>query len=150
MALPDIIRGTYFSLMLGDGATPTEVFTALCGVTTRTFSADANTNDTYIRDCALPEDVPIRRLIVTGKKWSLTGSGTLNRADLARIQAAHGVTKNWRYVFTEPTDDEVFQGYYHGAGILTSIKITGGDDAYATIDLTIESDGQWDWTTVTP
>jgi hypothetical protein len=37
MAQPDIIRGTYFSLMLGDGAGP-ETFTALCGITTRDFT----------------------------------------------------------------------------------------------------------------
>src|SRR5687767_12424786 len=106
MAQPDIIRGTYFSLMLGDGAGP-EVFEALCGVTTRNFTQQANTNDVFTRDCAAPEDQPIRRLIVTGKQWSLSGEGTLNRANLADLQAAWGVTRNWRYLFTEPADDEV-------------------------------------------
>lgn len=149
MAQPDIIRGTYFSLMLGDGAGP-EVFTALCGITTRSFTAGTNTSDVYTRDCANPEDTPIRRLIVTGRQWSLNGSGQLNRANLADIQDAHGVTKNWRFVYTEPTGDEVYQGYYAGPGILTSMEITGGDENFAEISLTIESDGQWDWTTVTP
>lgn len=147
MAQPDIIRGTYFSLMLGDGGSP-ETFTALCGITTRSFTPQANTNDQFTRDCAVPEDVPIRRLIVTGKQWSLSGDGVLNRANLADLQAAFAVTRNWRYLFTEPADDLVFQGYYFGPGILTSMPITGGDEAFATISLTIESDGLWDWVTV--
>lgn len=147
MAQPDIIRGTYFSLMLGDGQA-TETFAALCGITTRNFTQQANTNDQFTRDCAAPEDVPIRRLIVTGKQWSLSGEGVLNRANLATIQAAWGVTSNWRYLFTEPADDLVFQGYYAGPGILTNIQINAGDDTFANLSLTIESDGQWDWTTV--
>jgi hypothetical protein len=141
------IRGTSFVLALGDGGGP-ETFAALCGVTTRDFTAQTNTNDVFTRDCADPEDVPIRRLIATGKQWSLSGEGQLNRANLEDIQAALATTKNWRYYFTEPTDDEVFQGYYQGPGMLTQLKITATDDNFATISLTIESDGEWAWTTV--
>src|SRR5689334_7431613 len=146
MAQPDIIRGTYFALMLGDGGGP-ETFTALCGITTRDFTHGHNTSDKFTRDCADPENVPVRRLIVTGEQWDLTGSGTLNRAQLATIQDADdGQTHNWRYVFTEPADDLVYQGYYQGPAIITSLKITGGDDDFATIDITLASDGQWNWT----
>lgn len=147
MAQPDIIRGTYFSLMLGDGGGP-ETFAALCGVTTRNFNQQANTNDQFTRDCADPEDVPIRRLIVTGKQWDLSGEGTLNRANLADIQAAFGITRNWRYLFTEPANDLVYQGYFAGPGILTSLQINSEDSSFATISLTIASDGEWTWTTV--
>lgn len=148
MAQPDIIRGTYFSLMLGDGGGP-ETFAALCGITTRDLTHTHNTSDQFTRDCADPENVPVRRLIVTGEQWTLTGSGTLNRSDLADLQAADdGQAHNWRFLFTEPATDLVYQGYYSGPGIITSFKITGGDDNFATVDITIESDGEWDWTTV--
>lgn len=147
MAQPDILRGTYFSLMLGDGGSP-ETFDALCGVITRNFTQQANTTDVFTRDCADPEDQPIRRLIVTGKQWSLSGTGTLNRANLADIQAAFGLTKNWRYVFTEPADDLVYQGYFAGPAVLTNLQITAEDTNFATISLTIESDGEWTWTEV--
>lgn len=149
MAQPDIIRGTYFSLMMGDGAA-TEVFTALCGISTRNFTAQANTNDQFTRDCADPEDVPIRRAIVTGKQWDLTGEGVLNRADLARLNAALAITKNYRFLFTEPTDDEVYQGYYAGPAILSSLQITGEDESFATVSITLVSDGEWEFTEVTP
>lgn len=149
MAQPDIIRGTYFSLMLGDGATPTETFAALCGITTRSFTSTTNTQDQFTRDCADPENVPIRQLIATGKQWSLSGEGVLNRSNLEDIQAADdGNPHNWRFLFTEPADDLVFQGYYEGAGIITNLTITGGDENFATISIQIESHGQWDWTTV--
>jgi hypothetical protein len=148
MAQPDIIRGTYFVLGAGDGGSP-ETFAALCGITTRNFTHQHNTSDQYTRDCADPENVPVRRLIVTGEQWSLSGNGMLNRANLATIQALDdGQTHNFRYYFTEPSGDEVYQGYYEGPAIITSLAITGDDGAYATLALSIESDGEWTWTTV--
>lgn len=142
MAQPDIIRGTYFSVLLGDGGSP-ETFVPLCGMTARTFTKQANTNDQVTRDCAAPEDVPIRRLIVTSKQWSLSANGVLNRSQLAIINAAWGETRNYRFNFTEPAADLIYQGYEGGPAILTNITETGGDDAYATISVQIESDGQW-------
>lgn len=148
MAQPDIIRGTYFVLGAGDGGSP-ETFTALCGITTRNFTHGHNTSDQYTRDCAAPEDVPVRRLIVTGEMWSLTGSGTLNRATLPTIQALDdGQTHDFRFWFTEPSGDLVHQGYWQGPAIITSFQITGDDTAYASISLTIESDGLWTFTAV--
>jgi hypothetical protein len=101
MAQPDIIRGTYFAMGVGDGASP-ETFPALCGITTRKFT----------------------------------------------MQGAFGVTKNWRFWYTEPAADLVYQGYWEGPAILTQIEETGGDDAFATISVQIESDGEWTWTEV--
>jgi predicted secreted protein len=150
MAQPKIIRGTYFVLAVGDGASPTETFTALCGITTRTLNAQANTADQFTRDCADPEDTPVRNLIVTGRQWSLSGEGSLNRAQLEDLLELHANPQNYRFYYTEPSDDEIFQGYWGGRGILTNYTITGGDENFATISVQIESDGEWTFTEVTP
>lgn len=146
MAQPDIIKGTYFVLAMGDGATPTEVFTALCGIKTRSFVDQINTSDVFTRDCADPENRPIRRLNPTGQQWSITGDGDLNRDNLDIIIAAHGVTKNYRFYYTEPADDEVFRGYWEGPAMIISRTINGNDEEFASIALQIESDGEWVWT----
>lgn len=150
MAQPDILKGTFFSLMLGNGATPTEVFTALCGFTTRTFRGQINTNDQFTRDCADPENVPVRRITATGEQWSLSGEGVVNRANLETIEAELGDISNWRFAFTEPADDEIFQGYWAGAFMMTSLEITASDENYATLNITMESDGEVQFTEVTP
>lgn len=150
MAQPKIIRGTYFSLMLGNGADP-EVFTALCGITTRNFTAQTNTNDVFTKDCADPEDLPIRRVIPTGKQWDLTGEGVLNRDNIDTILAADdGQPHNFRFLFTEPATDEVYQGYWGGAGVITNLAIGAGDDEFASLSITIASDSEWVFTEVTP
>lgn len=148
MAQPDIIRGTYFSLMLGDGGSP-ETFAALCGITTRSFTHQHPTSDQMTRDCADPENIPVRNLIVTSENWDLSGNGVINRANLAAIQAAdNGHAHNFRYVYTEPTGDLVYQGYYEGPGIITSLQITAEDATFAQISITIASDGAWAFTAV--
>jgi predicted secreted protein len=146
MAQPDIIRGTYFVLAMGDGGNPTETFLALCGITTRTFTAQINTNDVFTRDCADPEDIPIRRLITTGRQWSLSGEGQLNRDNLDTIIAAQGLTKNYRFYYTEPADDEVFRGYWEGPAKMVNLTVNASDDDFAGISLQFESDGLWEWT----
>lgn len=146
MAQPDIIRGTYFVLAMGDGATPTETFVGLCGISTRTFTYTANTTDQATRDCADPENVPVRNLIVTSEQWSLSGEGSLNRAQLEIMEAAKGQPKNYRFYYTEPADDEVFRGYWQGRFIMNTMTITGADDNFATVSLNFESDGVVTWT----
>lgn len=150
MAQPKIIRGTYFVLALGDGAGP-EVFTALCGITTRNFTSQTNTQDVFTRDCADPENVPIRRIIPTGKQWDLSGEGSLNRENLESLQAADdGQPHNFRFFFTEPADDEVFQGKWDGAFVITNITVNASDDAFATISISMASDSAVAFTEVTP
>lgn len=145
MAQPDIIKGTYFVLAMGNGAEP-EVFTALCGINTRSFVDQINTNDQFTRDCADPENRPVRRIIDSGQQWSLSGEGSLNRADLERIIDAQGVTKNYRFYYTEPASDEVYRGYWEGPAMIVNRTINGNDGEFATISLQIESDGEWVWT----
>ena len=147
MARPDIVRGTYVNILMGDGAEP-EVFTPLCGLTTRTFTDQINTNDTFIRDCADPEEVPMREVIASGRQWDMTGTGRWNRSDAERINAAQGVLKNYRFEIGEPAGDAVYAGYYAGEAMQTNISITGADDDFVTGDLAFASNGEWLWTAV--
>jgi hypothetical protein len=147
MAQPTIVRGTSVDILIGDGATP-EVFSIVCGLTTRNFTEQVNTSDSFVADCADPEDVPIRRLIPTGRQWSLSGEGRYNRAQASVLRAAIGVTKNYRFVISEPSGDAVDAGYYEGPAMLTNRQIGGsaGESGnFASDSLQIESDGEWTW-----
>jgi hypothetical protein len=147
MAQPDIVKGTYFVLAKGDGAV-SETFTPLCGITTKTFRGQVNTNDQFTRDCADPENLPIRRITATGKQWSLTGNGVLNRENIQLIQESLGEIGNYRFLWTEPADDLVFQGFWEGAFMLTNFEEGASDEAYGTIQISLESDGEVEFTEV--
>ncbi|MGT9989222.1 phage tail tube protein, partial [Klebsiella pneumoniae] len=49
--------GRTLLIQIGDGETP-EVFSNLCGLTTRSFNMSANEVDTTITDCVNPENTP--------------------------------------------------------------------------------------------
>lgn len=147
MAQPDIVKGTYIDILMGDGAVP-EVFTPICGLTTRQFTQQGNTNDVFIPDCDDPEDVPVRRLVSTGKQWDLSGDGLYNLANEGDIRGAFMVTKNYRFRIARPAGSIVGTGFYEGPAMLTNIQIGGntGGGEFGTVSLAIASDGEWVWT----
>lgn len=147
MAQPDIVKGTYFDVLIGDGATP-EVFTPICGLTARSFTEQVNTNDVFVPDCADPEDVPIRRLVPTGKQWDLSGEGLYNLAQETVIRDASGVTKNYRFRIARPAGSVVGTGYFAGPAMLTNLQIGGnsGGGEFGTLSVSIASDGEWIYT----
>lgn len=146
MAQPDIVKGTYIDILIGDGDDP-EVFTPLCGLTTRSFTAQVNTNDTFVPDCADPEDVPVRRLVPTGKQWDLSGDGLYNLAQESTIREALGITKNYRFRIARPAGSIVGTGYYEGPAMLTNQQLGGntGGGEFGTLSIAIASDGEWVW-----
>lgn len=154
MALPEIVKGTYVDLLLGNADGPPETFTAVCGLTARSFTSQVNTNDTFVPDCADPEYVPIRRLVPTGRQWDLTGEGLLNLAawrDYGDL-ADSGATANWRFVIARPAAEGITgTGYYGGPAAITNMQLGGttGGGEFASVSLTLASDGEWTWTDAT-
>lgn len=148
MAQPDIVKGTYLDLLLQTAAGPPAVFSPLCGLTTRSFTEQVNTNDTFVPDCDDPEDVPVRRLVPTGKQWDLSGEGLYNLAQEQKIREASGVTKNYRFRIGRPAGSIVGTGFWEGPAMLTNIQIGGntGGGEFGTVSLTIASDGEWVFT----
>lgn len=146
MALPDIVKGTYIDILIGDGAAP-EVFTPICGLTARSFTHQVNTNDVFVPDCADPEDVPTRRLVPTGEQWDLSGDGLANLAQEAIIRGAMGITKNYRFRIGRPVGSTTGTGFYEGPAMLTNLQLGGstGNGEFASVSLTIASDGDWVW-----
>jgi hypothetical protein len=146
MALPEIVKGTYIDILMGDGAEP-EVFTPICGLTTRTFTKQINTNDTFVPDCADPENVPVRRVNPTGKQWDLAGDGLYNLAQADMIDAASdGVTKNYRFRINRPAGSIVGTGYWEGPAMITNVQLGGntGGGEFGSLSLALASDGEWE------
>lgn len=148
MALPSIVRGSYLDVLFGDGESP-EVFTQICGLTTKDFSKQANTSEHFIADCADPEDVADRFLIVTGQQATISGEGRYNRAQRADLEALFGLPNNYRFKMSEPAADNIENGYYGGSFIMTALSFSGGDASdgnYAAVSVTFESTGPVVWT----
>lgn len=66
--------GRTLLIQIGDGETP-EVFSNLCGLTTRSFNMSANEVDTTITDCENPENTPQKTAEPGIKNRTFSGSG---------------------------------------------------------------------------
>lgn len=142
MAYTDKLRSTRVAIMMGDGAEP-EVFSRMCGITTKGFQQTRATSDTVDWDCADPDATPITVRDVGATDWTISGSGLLHRPLLADVQAAFDSSEatNYRFMFDEPTGGEVIDGYYEGPGIITDLNITGTNGEYVQVSLTISAAG---------
>jgi hypothetical protein len=147
MAVPTIVKGSYIDILAGDGAGP-ENFLPICGITTRNFTQQVNTNDVFVPDCADPEDIPTRRLVVTGRQWDISGDGLLNLDNWETHSGKLGVTANYRFVIGRPAGSTDGTGYFGGAAMITNMQIGGttGGGQFATVSLAIASDGEWTYT----
>jgi len=134
----DRLKSTRVFIALGDGADP-EVFTAICGITSKGLQQTRATNDTVDWDCANPDGTPITIRDTGATDWSITGSGMLARSRLADLQAVFvdPNPRNWRFVFDEAAASVIVDGYYQGPGLLTDFSITGENGQYLQISLTI-------------
>ncbi len=147
MSFPDILAGQFLSISVEDPDNA-GTYIVVCGLNSYTFTPQINTRDRAIRDCAQPESLPVRKIIGTSKQWDFSGSGLMNRAQYVLLNGLLGDVINWRFNIGEPTDDPVYTGYWAGAGMLTTLPITGGDGADVEINLTVASDGVWTLTTL--
>lgn len=142
MAYTDKLKSTRVFIAMGDGAEP-EVFSPMCGITTKGFQQTRATSDTTDWDCADPDATPIVVRDVGAADWTISGNGLLHRPLLATVQAAFDSTlpTNYRFVFEEPVGDAVIDGYYEGPGIITDLNVTGTNGEYVNVSLTISAAG---------
>lgn len=154
MARVNNLRGTYVEILMSTALGPPEVFTVLCGINAKSLTQQVNTADAFNRDCALPEDIPVRELISSGVQWDLRGSGQMNRDQFKIIQAAVGLTKNFRFYLRAKVGETLIanptalQGHLSGPAKITTLTVNGNDGEYAGLDIAIASDGAWVWTDV--
>lgn len=141
MSLP--VEADFAVVKRGDGATPTEVFTILCGLDNVQINRTANTNDRFRRDCAKPGSVPYRRSRTTGKQMDITASGAINIPDIETYNEALGVAGNYKIELGmyDGTDAGEIIHVITGPFNLTSANSGVGDEG--TAEVTLASDGIW-------
>ena len=139
MSYPTLIKGQKIALRLGDGESP-EVFTVVCGITTRGFQRTRAVNETQVWDCENPDALPLTDREEGASDWTISGSGQAVVAELDRLEAAFETPANWEIVFFG-TGATVIRSY-RGRAIMTDFTINGVNDEKASISLTLSGTGE--------
>jgi hypothetical protein len=120
MAAPTTARFGAGFIELGDGATPTEVFTKICGFNEIEIAFDKDLNDTTVADCDNP-DLPawVERDVVS-QSATFQCSGVAAREALPLLEAAtlSGLSRNVRITVAGfgsggPTPNKRYAGRFH-------------------------------------
>lgn len=130
-------------LYLGDAGTPTEVFTAICGITSIEMSLDKDINSIVIPDCADPDATAWNGTEVASQSWSMSASGVLAKESYAEIEEAglSSLARNLKFRLVgigsgSGTPDRM----YTGAGHLT-VSISGERGGRWEVSIDITGDG---------
>jgi predicted secreted protein len=128
-------------IKIGNGATPTEAFTTVCGIEAAQVNFVANTSDHFARDCAKPGKVPYRKVKTTGQQIDVTGSGLSNADTITDFLAALGLSKNYKVegYKRDGTDTGDLIGTFSGPFVMTAFNLNISDDASG--EITLASDG---------
>jgi hypothetical protein len=146
MSVPN--EADFALIKIGNGATPTEVFSAICGIEDVSVNKNAQTSERFRRDCAKPGIPGVRKIKSTGKTMTISGSGGVDKANVATFEAALGVVKNYKIEFykQDGSDAGVLYGTYAGAFMLTADNTSIASQGDSSGEITLESDGAWTWT----
>lgn len=140
MAQATVIGYSKFRILLGDGASP-EVFTAPCGLNTRSLDRTKELNEVDIPDCD-DEDAPayVGRE-VKSLDWSIGGEGLLAAEAVEMWEEYYDstVSKNVRIEqeFPSPVGTIIKQGRAH----LSTFTVTGERGSKVAVSIELVGDG---------
>lgn len=134
-------------ILVGDGATPTEVFEMPCGLTSLTRQVTTNTADVDIPDCEDPDAFSWLGIDVSSKRMTLTFSGVLavEALELWDDWSMETALKNVRWYRNIGAPN---QGYWMAPAVLTDYQEQGENKGRYQVSGTIIFDGKPIWTAV--
>lgn len=134
-------------IKIGDGG-GTETFAVACGIENVSLQRVANTEDRYVRDCAAPGAVPVRKVKVTGKALTITGDGMSDKAHIGIFGDALGEVKNYEIeaYADDGTDAGDLLGTFSGAFMMDAANISAPRNGTSTAEITLKNHGDWTWT----
>lgn len=140
MVASTTFSGSKMLVLIGDGATPTEVFTAPCGLTTKGLNRSAETSESTTPDCTDPSLPVWTEREVVSLSWDASGAGVLASESVAMWDTwfKSGQPKNIRIeVYSGPNAGRK----YSGAALLTQFNLTGERGNKVTVDTTLSGTG---------
>lgn len=142
MAKPTTLSAAKLLIQVGDGATPTEVFSAPCGLNAKGINFGKETNDVTVPDCLDPDAPAWVERIATSFSGTVSGSGLLAQEalDTWREFFQSTDTKNCRILL-----DGAGWGHWAGAFHCTTFNVTGELGGKVQVEVELLSDGEVTW-----
>ncbi len=137
------MQGTKLLIQLGDDLSPAS-FAHDCMINTeRGISFASDTNRIIVPDCDNPNDPAWSEVMKDGLSVTINGSGIMH---LTTITTWDTWFQNDTFKDVRVNLNETGGGYWEGVAKLTSWEISGTRNDKATVSVTIESHGKFEYT----
>jgi hypothetical protein len=143
MSAPDILPGSKFRILRGNGGTP-EAFAFVCLATTKTFRRTNDFEDVSLPDCDDPDATPWRKSKPRAKSWDLSMSGVVDVARFANIRADADADEPRNYQVMLGTEGEG-AGTYTGLIWFDNLEITSQDNGIVRFTANMRGDDELVW-----
>jgi hypothetical protein len=145
MAQAQTVRFSGLKVLLGNGATPTEVFSAPCGLTERSLTLSKEFGESNVPDCTDEDAASWTERDVTAKSATIAGQGVLDIVALPIWQARYDSDTSGN-VRTEIWRNGVKVGHWQGSFHLETLEVGATKGERATVQTSLQSDGKVTWT----
>lgn len=135
-------KGVTLKIKKGDGGDPTETFTALAGMRSKTVNQNAAQIDITTDDDINAAGASFRTHMPGINEFSVSGSGVAkDKASFNEMQADYlaGTVANYEIELTN-------YGAWGGAMFIQNLNVTGEIEGAVTFDITIMNNGPVDYT----
>lgn len=148
MAKPTTRRWTALTIWPGDGNSPEDFTSRVCGLTSKTFRIGASTSDSEVPDCDDPDAAVWIERVIRARNAIISGSGLLAEETFPfwRTWVLGEESKNVRVAlaFTTP-------GYFFGRFVLTQCEWNGTlDQGKMQTSVELQNDGPIAWANGAP
>ncbi|MEH7827106.1 phage major tail protein, TP901-1 family [Gemmobacter denitrificans] len=132
-------KGRALLIKIGDGASPTEAFTVLCGLTSKTLTINNSEIDVTTADCSDPGGALWTEVLGGTKRVSVSGNGLFKdeaaEASLNTLAMADSPIANFQIIVPS-------FGTFQGAFFLSSVEYGGEQEGGVTYSLALASTGE--------
>lgn len=132
-------KGRLMLIKIGDGVTPTEGFTSLCGLRSKTLTINNAEVDVTTADCTTPGGPLWTEVMEGAKRLSVSGNGYFkdeaNEATLSTLAMSDTPIGNFQIVVPD-------FGTFEGAFLLSSVEYGGEQEDGVTYSLSLASSGE--------
>lgn len=141
MAKPTTHTYGEFLIMIESADSP-GIFVAPCGLTTKAFNQTANTQETSVPDCDLPDAPAYVERAVDTISAEISGSGVLAEEafDTWQVWFDSAAARTCRVYPMGQSG-----GFYEGDFVLTQFNTPVQRGQKVNVDVTMQSDGQYIW-----
>lgn len=145
MARPITVPFKDFIIKIGDGATPTEVFSKPCGLNTQGINFTKEVNEVTVPDCDDPDLAAATERAVVSTSAEITGEGILAAEFLPDWWAFYQFngSRNCQIQLVTPAPNG---GQWTGKFILTGFNVTAAIGEKVSVAIAAQSDGPVTWT----